>query len=153
MKSHKSLIHILIPKSFRNSPLKYTSTIKHTNTNIKNKETRMNTFSNYNNKQSFRINVRLKKVDTKNNTIRLPKLCSPSKDIKLLYRSKIKNNTTLFSKYIILVGLNLKEMRQIKFILTPIHMKTIYVKNKFNDLFLLQILFDLYSDIAIENYF
>ena len=85
MKSHKSLIHILIPKSLRNSPLKYTSTIKHTNTNTKNKETRMNTFSNYNNKQSFRINVRLKKVDTKNNTIRLPKLCSPSKDIKLLH--------------------------------------------------------------------
>ena len=62
----------------------------------------MNTFSNYNNKQSFRINVRLKKGNTKNNTIRLPKLYSPSKDIKLLYRSKIKNNTTLFSKYNIL---------------------------------------------------
>lgn len=44
-------------------------------------------------------------------------------------------------------------MRQIKFILTPIHMKTIYVKNKFNDLFLLQILFDVYRDIAIVNYF
>lgn len=99
MKSHKSLIHIVIPKSMKKSPVKYSPTIKHTNT--KNIEPRMNTFGNYNNRQSFRINVRLKKVN-KNINIRLPKLCSPSKGIKLLYSSKIKNNTTLFSKYNIL---------------------------------------------------
>lgn len=37
--------------------------------------------------------------------------------------------------------------------MTPIHLKTIYGKNKLMKLFLLQILFDVYRDIAIVNYF
>lgn len=101
IKSNKSLLHISIPKSLRNSPIKCTPTIRHINTNIKYSEARLSTFGNANNsnKKAFRVNVRLKKLNNNHNKILLPKLFSPSRDGKVMNSPKINTNMTSFSKY------------------------------------------------------
>ena len=102
IRANKSLLHISIHKSLRNSPVKSTPTIKHTNTTIKYNEPRMSTFGNSNNsnKKAFRVNVRLKKLNKNKNTILLPKLFSPSRDGKSMNSPKMNNNNlTSFSKY------------------------------------------------------